>query len=105
MLFFYFVYQVYILLTQGVYADGTLNPDKAELWSLTPFWNDMTSISALIGGATVLCFSFTGFDALSSLAEETKDAEKNASKSDFLNSIACRYYFYCKHLLYPVVFP
>lgn len=40
----------------------------------------MTSISALIGGATVLCFSFTGFDALSSLAEETKDAEKTLPK-------------------------
>lgn len=40
----------------------------------------MTSISALIGGATVLCFSFTGFDALSSLAEETKDAEKRFQK-------------------------
>ena len=39
---FYFVYQVYNLLTQGVYADGTLNPDKAALWSLTPFWTDMT---------------------------------------------------------------
>lgn len=47
---------------------------------INSFWNDMTSISALIGGATVLCFSFTGFDALSSLAEETKDAEKRFQK-------------------------
>jgi L-asparagine transporter-like permease len=28
---FYFVYEVYLLLTQGVYADGTLNPDKAGI--------------------------------------------------------------------------
>jgi amino acid transporter len=47
---------------------------------LTPFWNELTSIGALITGATLLCFSFTGFDALASLAEETKDTEKTFQK-------------------------
>lgn len=64
----------------------------------------MTSISALIGGATVLCFSFTGFDALSSLAEETKDAEKHFQKR-FSQQHCLQVLFYRKHLLYPVVFP
>jgi len=102
---FYFVYQVYILLTQGVYADGTLNPDKAELWSLTPFWNDMTSISALIGGATVLCFSFTGFDALSSLAEETKDAERTLPKAIFSTALLAGIIFIVSTYFIQLYFP
>lgn len=102
---FYFVYQVYILLTQGVYADGTLNPDKAALWSLTPFWNDMTSVSALIAGATVLCFSFTGFDALSSLAEETKDAEKTLPKAIFSTALLAGIIFIVSTYFIQLYFP
>ena len=30
----------------------------------------------MITGATILCFSFLGFDGISSLSEETKDAER-----------------------------
>ncbi|MCH4246321.1 APC family permease [Acinetobacter populi] len=84
---FYFVYQIYILLTQGIHADGTLNQDIVALWSLAPFWSDMANVGALIAGATILCFSFTGFDALSSLAEETKDAEKTLPRAIFLTAL------------------
>ncbi|RKW98485.1 APC family permease, partial [Corynebacterium diphtheriae] len=48
--------------------------------------NEFTSVAALITGATLLCFSFTGFDSLSSLAEETKDTEKTLPKAIFLTS-------------------
>ncbi|MDO4223499.1 MAG: APC family permease [Acinetobacter sp.] len=72
----YFTYNVYDFLSNGITADGAIDTAKYQLWSLDPFWNDSTQMGALIAGATLLCFSFTGFDALSSLAEETKDAEK-----------------------------
>lgn len=102
---FYFVYQVYVLLTQGVYADGTLDPDKAALWSLSPFWNEMTSVSALIGGATILCFSFTGFDALSSLAEETKDAEKTLPRAIFATALIAGIIFIVSTYFIQMFFP
>ena len=102
---FYFVYEVYTLLTQGVYADGTLNPDKIELWSLAPFWNEFTSIGALIGGATILCFSFTGFDALSSLAEETKDAEKTLPKAIFTTALIAGVIFIASTYFIQIFFP
>ena len=41
---------------------------------------DIANMTALISGATILCFSFTGFDSLSSLAEETKDVQKPYQK-------------------------
>ena len=102
---FYFVYQVYVLLTQGVYADGTLDPDKSALWSLSPFWNEMTSVSALIGGATILCFSFTGFDALSSLAEETKDAEKTLPRAIFATALIAGIIFIISTYFIQMYFP
>lgn len=102
---FYFVYQVYVLLTQGTYADGTLDPDKAALWSLSPFWNEMTSVGALIGGATILCFSFTGFDALSSLAEETKDAEKTLPRAIFSTALIAGIIFIVSTYFIQLYFP
>nr|WP_324627264.1 APC family permease [Acinetobacter sp. MD2(2019)] len=59
----------------------------ATLWSTTPFFGDKTNVGALITGATILCFSFTGFDALSSLAEETKDTDKVLPRAIFLTAL------------------
>ena len=83
----YFTWMVYSLLAGGVNADGTLVNAKYQLWSLEPFWNELTSLGALITGATLMCFSFTGFDSLSSLAEETKDTEKTLPKAIFLTAL------------------
>lgn len=83
----YFTYSVYTLLTQGINADGSLDGARYQLWSLDPFWNELTTMMPLIAGATILCFSFTGFDALSSLAEETKDAERVLPKAIFLTAL------------------
>lgn len=83
----YFTYKVYDVLSNGMMADGSLDTAKYQLWSLDPFWNEMTQVGALITGATILCFSFTGFDALSSLAEETKDAKRVLPKAIFLTAL------------------
>ncbi|WP_313682903.1 amino acid permease, partial [Klebsiella africana] len=40
-----------------------------------------------ITGATILCFSFLGFDGISSLSEETKDAERVIPKAIFLTAL------------------
>ena len=82
-----FTYLIYTKLGVGLHADGTLKEDAYELWSLKPFWDEMTSVGALITGATILCFSFTGFDAISSLAEETKDVKKTLPKAMILTTL------------------
>src|SRR5690606_3541161 len=83
-----FTWMVYSKLQAGFNADGPITAEQRyQLWSLEPFWNELTSVGALITGATLLCFSFTGFDSLSSLAEETKDTEKTLSLAIFLTSL------------------
>ncbi|MBK5002616.1 APC family permease [Pseudomonas sp. S31] len=48
--------------------------DQAQPVSLTaPFYHDGFSASAIMAGAAVLCLSFVGFDAVSTMAEETSD--------------------------------
>ena len=101
----YFTWMVYSLLAGGVNADGTLINAKYQLWSLEPFWNELTSLGALITGATLLCFSFTGFDSLSSLAEETKDTEKTLPKAIFLTALLAGVIFIISTYFMQIYFP
>lgn len=55
-----------------------------ELFSIQPFFTADTQLSALVAGATILCFSFLGFDAVTTLAEETKEPKKNIPRGIFL---------------------
>ncbi|MFP3464139.1 APC family permease [Leifsonia sp. SIMBA_070] len=43
-------------------------------FSLTPLLHTGVHLGAVIGGATVVCFSFIGFDAITMYTEEAKDA-------------------------------
>ncbi len=101
----YFTWMVYQLLAGGINADGTLVNAKYQLWSLEPFWNELTSVAALITGATLLCFSFTGFDSLSSLAEETKDTEKTLPKAIFLTALLAGIIFIISTYFMQIYFP
>lgn len=101
----YFTWMVYSLLAGGVNADGTLINAQYQLWSLEPFWNELTSVGALITGATLLCFSFTGFDSLSSLAEETKDTEKTLPKAIFLTALIAGVIFIISTYFMQIYFP
>ncbi|MFC6052030.1 putrescine/spermidine ABC transporter [Acinetobacter sp. Ac_877] len=83
-----FTYLIFTKLQAGFNADGPITAEtRYQLWSLDPFWNQLTAVGPLITGATLLCFSFTGFDSLSSLAEETKDTEKTLPKAIFLTAL------------------
>lgn len=101
----YFTWMVYSLLASGINADGTLVNAKYQLWSLEPFWNELTTLGPLITGATLLCFSFTGFDSLSSLAEETKDTEKTLPKAIFLTALFAGVIFIISTYFMQIYFP
>ncbi|MEG1281732.1 MAG: APC family permease, partial [Comamonas sp.] len=83
-----FAVMVWQKLNAGQNALGTIADQGSQgLWSLAPFWSSQAEIGALITGATILCFSFTGFDSLSSLAEETHDTENTLPKAIFLTAL------------------
>ena len=83
-----FTFLVWRKLAGGDNALGSIAQQGAQgLWSSAPFYSDQVSLAALITGATILCFSFTGFDALSSLAEETHETETTLPKAIFLTAL------------------
>ena len=71
------------LLVRGVYMGegmGTLATTK-------PFFSENAHVVPMITGATILCFSFLGFDGISSLSEETPNAGKIIPKAIFLTAL------------------
>ncbi|KKI89814.1 Putrescine importer PuuP [Bacillus sp. SA1-12] len=72
-----------ILVIQGL-QDGQ---GESSAFTLQPFLGEGMQISALISGATILCFSFLGFDAVSTLAEETANPTKTIPKAIFLTAL------------------
>ncbi|WP_031465026.1 APC family permease [Sciscionella sediminilitoris] len=63
---------VVVFLVQAfrvIAGDGT--PSLTE-----PFFGGDTSLSRILGGAAILCLSFLGFDAISTLAEETREPRR-----------------------------
>lgn len=72
----------------GLVVWGVAHGEGAgTLVSSRPFWGDNAQVVPMITGATILCFSFLGFDGISSLSEETKDAERVIPKAIFLTAL------------------
>ena len=102
-----FTFLVWHKLSMGTNAEGQLvdQATRYQLWSLAPFWNELTSLGAVVTGATLLCFSFTGFDALSSLAEETKDTNNTLPRAIFLTALIAGIIFVASTYFMQIYFP
>lgn len=93
-------------LSGGHNALGSIAAQGAQgLWSLAPFLSEQANWSALITGATILCFSFTGFDSLSSLAEETHDTANTLPKAIFLTALISGLIFIAATYFLQLYFP
>ncbi|MEK4563602.1 amino acid permease [Alkalihalobacillus sp. FSL R5-0424] len=55
-----------------------------ELLSPVPFYSSSLDMSLIFTGASILCFSFLGFDAISTMSEETINPKKNIPRAIFL---------------------
>ncbi|HBK4823127.1 TPA: putrescine/proton symporter PlaP [Enterobacter asburiae] len=79
---------VLIAVILGMVIYGVFHGEGAgTLASSKPFWSGDAHVIPMITGATILCFSFTGFDGISNLSEETKDAERVIPRAIFLTAL------------------
>ena len=62
---------VFVVLSWQALARGEGNGTP---FSMTPLWHEGASLGPVITGATIVCFSFIGFDAITMYSEEAKDA-------------------------------
>ncbi|WP_084978317.1 APC family permease [Plesiomonas shigelloides] len=71
------------LVAYGVYQGEGLG----TVASTKPFFSENAHLLPMLTGATILCFSFLGFDGISSLSEETQNAERVVPKAIFLTAL------------------
>lgn len=57
-------------------------------WSLAPFVNPATSMSAIAAGAAIAAYSFLGFDAVTTLSEETHNPTQSIPRATVLAAAA-----------------
>lgn len=92
---------IFVILTiRTIYSgDGS--------FASSPFFSKDMSVSLLFSGASILALSFLGFDAVTTLAEETIAPEKNIPKGIFLIALIGGLFFigvtYFMQTLYPDV--
>ncbi|OLY74321.1 amino acid permease [Pseudomonas sp. ATCC PTA-122608] len=54
------------------------------LWTVTPFFNGQMQMPLIMSGAAIACYSFLGFDAVSTLTEETRDPRRTIPRAIML---------------------
>lgn len=59
-------------------------PGAALAFSLAPFVNAATTVPAVMGGAAIAAYSFLGFDAVTTLSEETLDPTRTIPRATVL---------------------
>lgn len=67
---------IFVALSIGFFIQGDTG---ASLWS--PFWNQDTTVAAIAAGAAIAAYSFIGFDAITTLTEETRDPARTMPRA------------------------
>ncbi|MEU4408666.1 APC family permease [Streptosporangium sp. NPDC023963] len=75
----------FVLLSIG-YVAGSSGP--AALFDLAPFDNRATTVSGVAAGAAIAAYALLGFDAVTTLAEETVEPERTIPRAIMLTALA-----------------
>lgn len=72
---------------------------------MAPLFNGNTEILPLIAGASILCFSFLGFDAVTTLSHETKDPKKTIPRAVIYTTLIGGVIFFTASWFIQLYFP
>lgn len=82
--FLVFFQMLVIIIFVALVVKGVMSGEgTGEVLSVQPFIGPHIEMSTLITGATILCFSFLGFDAVTTLSEETTNPTKTVPGPSF----------------------
>jgi len=94
---------LFVILT----VHAILSGNHQSGFSVSPFFSHDMKMNLLFSGASILALSFLGFDAVTTLAEETLEPKKNIPKGIFLIALIGGVFFilvtYFMQALYPDV--
>ncbi|MEH7107928.1 APC family permease [Bacillus sp. JJ1764] len=91
----------FILSIKGLLA----GKGAGTLMSIAPFYDTKVNMPALLSVVPILCFSFLGFDAVSTLSEETKDPTRTLPKAIYLIMVIGGFLFIAGSYFAQLVFP
>lgn len=89
------------LVIQGISSQQSYQ----HILTLTPLWHGQQDILPLIAGASVLCFSFLGFDAVTTLSNETKNPTKTIPRAVILTTLTGGAIFFTASWFIQLYFP
>jgi amino acid transporter len=74
---------------------------------MAPFTGDgsVSGASPIFAGAAILCLSFLGFDAVSTMSEEAKDPTRSVPKAIMIATVVCGLIFFGLSYVSQLVFP
>lgn len=81
------------------------NQSVFHLFSMSPFFQQGAGFSAIIAGASLLCFSFLGFDSITTFAEEVKNPEKTLPRAVLIVTMVGGLIFILVSYLSQIVYP
>lgn len=95
-----FIVVFLILASSKVFSLGTVDV-------MAPIYGDgsTTGFSPVLAGAAILCLSFLGFDAVSTLSEEAKDPKRSVPQAIMIATVAAGLIFVVLSYLGQLVFP
>lgn len=91
----------FVLSIKGLLA----GKGAGTLFSPLPFYDPAVSMSNLLAVVPILCFSFLGFDAVTTLAEETKDPNRTLPKAIYLVTLIGGFLFIAGSYFAQLIFP
>ncbi|TCP27824.1 putrescine:proton symporter (AAT family) [Scopulibacillus darangshiensis] len=97
----FLVAAVFVILT----IRGVLYGVHSQSFSMIPFYTKDLSFSSVLTGASILAISFLGFDAVTTLSEETIEPKKNIPKGIFIIAFIAGVFFVTVTYFMQALFP
>ncbi|ELK42127.1 amino acid permease-associated protein [Brevibacillus agri] len=99
--------QLFVFLLFFVLAIYGLQNGKGAgtLFSTLPFYDAKINVPTLLSVVPLLCFSFLGFDAVTTLSEETKDATKTLPRAIYMITLIGGLLFISGSYFAQLIFP
>ncbi|MFC7392253.1 APC family permease [Scopulibacillus cellulosilyticus] len=97
----FLVAAVFVILTIRKIVYG----DFGHVFSMAPFYTNHMSIPAIFTGASILAISFLGFDAVTTLSEETVQPKKNIPRGIFIIALIAGVFFTLVTYFMQALFP
>jgi putrescine importer len=92
-----------LILLCIAYLHSPAHPGPA--WSLAPVINSQTTLPAVMSGASIAAYSFLGFDAVTTLSEETIDPTRNIPRATVFAAAASGMIYVVAAFLLTLVHP